>query len=92
MRDLIIELPAGKAQSEPVQLNKSESELTILPFTVDVKEIYIVFKFHVDLKRYTKIEETNIKRTIENIGLFESFWFEYTPPVKNNYSIKVHIN
>ena len=77
MRSLILSLSVGKANSETVKINHPENTFTLLPFRSNMRELQLVFKHRDGDKKVFTIYETEIERNIENIGIFESFWFEY---------------
>ncbi len=77
MREIVASLPVDKTKSEIITIKKSENTLIIVPFISNVKGLYLVFKYPNNKIQYMRIYETTLSRTIENLKLFESFWFEY---------------
>ena len=88
MRSLILSLHLGKTSSETVKINPSENTFTIWPFRSNITELQLIFKYQNGEKKIFAINETEIERSIENVKIFESFWFEYAT-TDMNYSLNV---
>lgn len=88
MRSLILSLRAGKTSSEIVKINSPENTFTLLPFRSNMTDLQLIFKYQNGEKKIITIYETELERTIENIGIFEGFWFEYST-TDMNYPINV---
>lgn len=91
MREVVISLFKDKKNSEIIVLEKGENTLSIQPYASEIDGLQLVFKYADGKKKCLQIYETGIARTIENISLFESFWFEYHTSDKN-YSVNVTLN
>jgi hypothetical protein len=91
MREVVLNLYKDKKCSETISFEKGENSLSVLPYPSEIEGLQLVFKYHDGKKKMMQIYETGIARTIENIGLFESFWFEYQSS-KHNYFVHVQLN
>ncbi len=90
MRSLILNLREDKTYSETININMPENSFTLLPFKSNVKGLRLIFKYKNGEKKPVAIYETELMRNIENIGLFECFWFEYAGTDKS-YPLNVLI-
>ena len=71
MRSLILSLRAGKTNSETVKINHQENVFTLLPFRSNMTGLQLVFKHRDGEKKIFTIYETELERSIENIGIFD---------------------
>lgn len=91
MREVVLSLYKDKKCSETIRFEKGENSLSIQPYNSEIGGLQLVFKYPDGKKKMMQIHETGIARTIENISLFESFWFEYNSSNKN-YFVHVILN
>ena len=88
MRSLILSLCVGQTSSKTVQINPPENTFTLLPFRSNMTDLQLIFKCHDGEKKIFTIYAAEIERNIENIGIFDCFWFEYAT-TDMNYPLNV---
>lgn len=88
MRSLILSLCVGQTSSKTVQIDQREHTFTLLPFRSNMTELRLIFKYRNGEKKIFTIYETELERNIENIGIFDCFWFEYAT-TDMNYPLNV---
>lgn len=91
MRDLILGLYKDQTNSETVFITYPENTFTMFPFNGSITGLRLVFRYYHGKTKTIIIHETEMGRTIENIGIFDSFWFEYKSTDKN-YSVRVSLS
>jgi hypothetical protein len=91
MREVVLSLYKDKKCSEIIHFEKGENTLSIQPYSSEINGLQLVFKYPDGKKKLLQIYETGVARTIENISLFESFWFEYNSS-NRNYFVHVKVN
>jgi len=76
-RELILGITHDKKHTDTIFFNKNENVLAIQPFSSQISGLQLVLKQLDGKKKTISIYETGVARTIENVGLFECFWFDY---------------
>jgi hypothetical protein len=91
MREVVLSLYKDKKCSDIIRFEKGENTLYIEPYSSELDGLQLVLKYPDGKKKFLQIYETGVARTIENISLFDSFWFEYHSSDKN-YFVNVELN